>query len=121
MFKLLKKNKGQGLVVQYTMTFFFVVGVIVTMTHYFKRSLQARIHDATLYMAQTVHNVHDGNTYLQYEPYYASSGVDRVSDTNQYVELFPVSNTDMGIFTRQDAVVIVSDSYSNQARPGVAK
>lgn len=84
MFKKLKEHKGQGIAVQYVLVFFLVVGVVVSMTTYIRRTLQARMHSARDYVLAEVNAVHSnpaknyaGNVLPEYEPYYAISQADR--------------------------------------------
>jgi hypothetical protein len=121
MLKLLKNKKGQGMTVQYAMSFFFVVAVVVGMTMYFKRTLQARIRDAAFYMGRTVHNVYDQNMAYQYEPYYLLSSSDRISDSGMIHELLPSFNSDMGIFVDTEAASTVISTFSNQLPPALAE
>ena len=88
MFKLLRNHKGQGITVQYTLTFFLVIAVIGAMTVYVRRAIQGRVRDARTYMVMTVNSVfHDpsvnalGNLYWEYEPYYANADVTRGTDS----------------------------------------
>ncbi|MCK5580876.1 MAG: hypothetical protein KAJ18_06345 [Candidatus Omnitrophica bacterium] len=79
MFKLLRNNKGQGVAVQYVLTFFLVTATVASMSVYIRRLVQGRIRDARRYMALTV-NATLSNASLNilgrdaarysYEPYY---------------------------------------------------
>src|SRR3989338_8909653 len=117
MFKLLKNNKGQGFAAQYALTFFFVLAVVVAMTVYFKRTLQGRIRDATVYMANTVHTVYSGRVPVQYEPYYAESEVNRYLDSTRESRLLPSFNSEAGIFLGAETTGVSGTSFSNPAPP----
>ena len=77
MLKGLRNNKAQAMMLEYSLIFFLVVGMITAMSLYFKRSMQARIRDARVYMFKTVQNrtagYYDGNLYVEYEPYYTNT------------------------------------------------
>lgn len=132
MFKLLKNHKGQGLTVQYTLTFFFVVAIIMTMMMYFKRTLQGRIRDATYYMVDSVNVVFNGQqtgivnpgymgqVYVQYEPYYLQTRLERIATDDQDKRLLPSSGSPMGISDTVGITVTNSTSLGTQARPGQA-
>ena len=120
MFRLLKNNKGQGLTIQYALTFFFVIIIISGMTIYFKRTLQGRIRDATVYMAKTVHNVYQGNVYVQYEPYYVETHAERTTAADEIEDILPSFNLSSGVWAATDITTTTTQSISNQARPGLA-
>ena len=81
MLNTLKNFKGQGVIVQYAMTFTVVLGIIMGMSTYFKRVVQSRIKGAKDYAASKI--VKEafsnpslnliGNFQSQYEPYYTQS------------------------------------------------
>ncbi len=68
----LKNRKAQN-TAEYALLIALVVAGVIAMQTYAQRALQARVHDASQYMA-TQTNVIGGNT--QYEPYYMSSNYD---------------------------------------------
>ena len=118
MFRSLRQNKGQGFAVQYAITFFFVVGVVTAMTVYFKRTIQGRIRDATLYSLMTVDNAHNGRMYTQYEPYYTNTSYYRVTDDEQVRTWTGTFNTSIDIFSDTGSVTrTVMSGISNQASP----
>lgn len=121
MFRLLKNKYGQAMTVQYGLMFFFVVAVVVAMTTFFKRTLQGRIRDATVYMSSTVHNVYDGNVPNQYEPYYLDTTLDRLTKSAKYDQLTASFNLSSGVFFGADASNTVTSVFSNQAPPGLAR
>jgi len=71
-------NKGQSILVEYVTIFFIVIAGLVAMTTFFRRSLEARVHDGRNYMISSVVNACDanclqaagGNISQEYEPYY---------------------------------------------------
>ncbi len=70
MFRKLLKNKKAQNTAEYAILISLVVAGIVAMQTYAQRALQARIRDASLYMAGNGTLI--GNT-LQYEPYYLTT------------------------------------------------
>src|SRR5947207_1071053 len=111
MFKLLKNKKGQGMTVQYALTFFFTVAIVVGMTVYFKRAVQGRIRDATVYMVKTVRSAGGGN-YIQYEPYYTETIANRSSDSTQRRNLYGSANFSSGVSEQIDSSRIGTKSVS---------
>lgn len=107
--------------IQYALTFFLIVGVVGAMTFYFKRALQGRIRDATVYMTHTVRNVYTGNVYVQYEPYYIETVADRTLIADQIRDVLPSFDATSGIWEDTGTTVIATSSFSNQARPGLAE
>lgn len=90
MFKLLRQDKGQGIIVQYALTFFLVVAVIVAMTAYVRRAVQGRIYDTRHFMFYTANEAFSdtslnlyGNLLMAYEPYYANREFTRVIDRRE--------------------------------------
>ena len=85
--QLLKNIKGQSLTVEYGMVFALVVAIIMAMTTYFKRAVQAQFASARNYVQQEINGVFNdpaleviGNFRVQYEPYYTVSAVERTFD-----------------------------------------
>jgi hypothetical protein len=62
---------------EYAVMIAMVMAAIVAMTVYFKRAVQARIHDARDYMVNEVRmrttGEFSGNLYTGYEPYYGNT------------------------------------------------
>ena len=91
MLKRLRDTRGQSSLPEYVVTFFIVIAVVVAMSVYIQRGLQARMHDARNYMVQSARNEISSNADFlaaagnrvgyEYEPYYtvASSIVSRDS------------------------------------------
>ncbi|MDE2221697.1 MAG: hypothetical protein KGK03_01360 [Candidatus Omnitrophica bacterium] len=100
----LKNKKGQHFA-EYALLIALVVAGIIAMQTYAQRALQARIHDAALYMANATSNSTEGigNT-TQYEPYYMQSNYD--------VSTNSVDNKRLG----KD--LVEADSGSNRSRTG---
>lgn len=77
MLKALRNKKAQAVMGEYVVVIFLVMAVLTGMTVYFKRALQARIHDARDYMIGEVRTrtagQFNGNLYKEYEPYYSNS------------------------------------------------
>ncbi|MCK5081442.1 MAG: hypothetical protein KAR31_00915 [Candidatus Omnitrophica bacterium] len=77
MLRTLKNKDAQAVMGEYVLVIFLVMAVLIGMTAYFKRSMQARIHDARYYMVNEVRertaDVYVGNLYKEYEPYYGNT------------------------------------------------
>ncbi|MCP3685696.1 MAG: hypothetical protein GY861_23870 [bacterium] len=73
MLRQLKGNQGQSTVSEYVMIFFLVIGVIVTMTVYVKRTLQARVIDGRNFMIATAREALGNSVRKEYEPYYTNT------------------------------------------------
>ena len=84
MIKLTDK-KAQVMLSEYVTIVVVVIASITAMTVYFRRSLQARIHDAHVGMVKEVaartNGIYNGNIYYEYEPYYVETNVDRSVDS----------------------------------------
>ena len=96
MLRLLKTNCGQGAFVQYSTTFFLVVAMITAMGVYLRRTIQARIYQATSYSFEEVRRVHrdpqneiPGVLWAQYEPYYLNSVTLRSASQALITEIKP--------------------------------
>ena len=88
MLKILKTKRAQAVMGEYVVVIFLVVTVIGAMTIFFKRAVQARIHDARDYMVKEVRNrtkgEFDGNLYFEYEPYYVNTYVPEIVRDARY-------------------------------------
>ena len=71
--RYLKNKKGQVVTAEYVMVFFLVVTVMMTMTVYIKRALQARVFAARNTMAEMVAKKTKAEVYYEYEPYNTQS------------------------------------------------
>jgi Flp pilus assembly pilin Flp len=79
MFKKLLKNKKAQNTAEYAILISLVVAGIIAMQTYAQRALQARVRDASQYLAnQTA----DLGSSQQYEPYYLESDYTVERDTN---------------------------------------
>lgn len=87
----LRKNKGQGIAVEYVLTFFVVAAVVSGMSIYFRRTVQGRIRDAREYMVRTVQGEYSGTLYSQYEPYYSESTAQKEQNIRERRSLLPLS------------------------------
>ena len=117
-------NKAQAVMGEYVLVFFLAIGMVTAMTIYFKRGVQARIHDARDAMFNIVVNrvagyYSTGDEPLEYEPYYADteSRVARREDTT--TNLLPGATT--GIFRKTFDEVTAVETFSETAPPGDAK
>ena len=70
MFKKLLKNKKAQNTAEYAILISLVVAGIIAMQTYAQRALQARVRDASQYLATTTTTL---GTSVQYEPYYLES------------------------------------------------
>ncbi|MCC6758014.1 MAG: hypothetical protein IT395_00090 [Candidatus Omnitrophica bacterium] len=73
MFKKLLKNKVAQTMAEYALLISLVVAAVIAMQTYAQRAIQARIRDASQYMAQQTNEL---GTTNQYEAYYQSSDYD---------------------------------------------
>jgi len=97
------KNKKAQNTAEYALLIALVVAGVIAMQTYAQRALQARIHDASGYMAQSSNGVLGNST--QYEPYYLQSNYssNSASDENK----------------RLAAGTVAQDSVTNSTRNGV--
>ena len=84
MFKTLLKNKKAQNTAEYALLIALVVAGVIAMQTYAQRALQARVRDASLYLASTTNAI---GTTNQYEPYYLSSNYAVDRQTNETVLL----------------------------------
>jgi hypothetical protein len=120
-------NKGQGLGVQYTTTFFLVTAFVVAMTVYVQRTVQGRIRDAREYMVRTVNGVYTdpslnvrGKPYKEYEPYYVDTTVLRDSQRKETERLLQTYPAPAGIFRLDVDDENITQIETNQASPRAA-
>ena len=77
MIKILKNKNAQVIFGEYGLAMILVISAMAVMGVYFKRTLQARIHDTRNYMVKSELNetagYYDGNFYVEYEPYYMNT------------------------------------------------
>ncbi len=92
MLKYLNNKRAQAVMGEYVLVIFLVIASMVAMTIFFKRAVQARIHDARDYMVGEVRErtraVFDGNLYKEYEPYYGNTDAIVVRDSAQTSKLW---------------------------------
>jgi Flp pilus assembly pilin Flp len=80
MFKKLLKNKKAQNTAEYAILISLVVAGIIAMQTYAQRALQARVRDASQYLAT---QTNDLGTSQQYEPYYLESDYTVERDTSK--------------------------------------
>ena len=98
MFRKLLKNKKAQNTAEYAILISLVVAGIIAMQTYAQRALQARVRDASLYLANQTSNI--GSTQ-QYEPYYLSTNYvvnkndteTQLLDTNQTTQQIESNRT----------------------------
>jgi Flp pilus assembly pilin Flp len=96
----LKNRKAQN-TAEYALLIALVVAGVIAMQTYAQRAMQARIHDASIYMQTSTNQI--GNS-TQYEPYYMQSNYD--VGTNS------VDNKRLG------EGLVAADSSTNRTRTG---
>ncbi len=101
MFKKLIKNKKAQNTAEYAILISLVVAGIIAMQTYAQRALQARVRDASIYLANQTSSL--GNT-VQYEPYYLTTDytVTRDETTTQILDLGVVSQQEDSTRIRGD-------------------
>ena len=121
MLKHLKNRRAQAVMGEYMLVIFLVLAVIVSMTIYFKRLVQARIHDTRDYMFNEViirtAGDFDGNLYKEYEPYYTNVASTITSDVDQTTALVPSLPLSSGIYRKVVNEVTSVRSMSETAPP----
>jgi Flp pilus assembly pilin Flp len=97
MFKKLIKNKKAQNVAEYALLISLVVAAVIAMQTYAQRTLQARVRDASQYLATQTSALGATN---QYEPYYLDQDykIDR-SDLSKQVQAQRADNT--GLFRKE--------------------
>ena len=102
MLRYINNQRGQAVVGEYALVIFLVLAVITTMTIYFKRGIQARIHDARDYMVDEVRTrsagSFDGDLYKEYEPYYLETDATITRDLSHMTNILPGATS--GIFRK---------------------
>ena len=90
MFRKLIKNKKAQNTAEYAILISLVVAGIIAMQTYAQRALQARVRDASIYLANQTGDL--GNT-LQYEPYYLTTDYNVVNNTTDTSNLDATNNS----------------------------
>jgi len=113
---LIKLKKAQS-TAEYAILISVIVGAALAMQVYVKRSLQAKMHDASGVLSATSGDVTgDGvtlGTSRQYEPYYADQ---RVSSINRSVTGTSTSDTgDGGLLDRASDKTVTATSSGTEA------
>jgi len=100
----LKNRKAQN-TAEYALLIALVVAGVIAMQTYARRALQARIHDASQYMATADSNASIGlGNSTQYEPYYLNSDYKVATNSTE--------NKRLGVG------LVGADSDTNRARTG---
>lgn len=119
MLRNLRKEKAQIVGAEYVLTFFLVVGMMVSMTIYVRRALQARIRDVRIYAVNRVETEsgdrYNGHVYLGYDPYYQNTMSNTYRRTEVIKQLSGGGVT--GIFTKTYNTYKRVDMFSNTAAP----
>jgi len=103
MFKKLIKNKKAQQTAEYALLISLVVAAVIAMQTYAQRTIQARIRDASVYLATETSEIGSTN---QYEPYYLETDYTVVRD-----DIVRDTQTGTGINTR-----IELDKLTNRTR-----
>lgn len=120
MFRQLFKNKKAQNTAEYALLIALVVAGVIAMQTYAQRSLQARMRDASQYMAQSTDFSGNGQfTSNQYEPYYMQSNyeVNRESESNKRLA---EGTTAYDAATNRSRVGNEQSTYNNQGVAGAA-
>lgn len=119
MFRNLKNKRAQAVMGEYLLVIFLVISVVVAMTIYFKRAIQARVHDARDYMVGEVRDrtagEYDGNLYKEYEPYYTNRSTLIARDSTETKRL--LGGATSGIFRKSVNEATSVQSTSETAPP----
>lgn len=119
--RALRNRRGQGVAVEYALTFFLVVAFIVGMSTYVRRGIQARVRDSRDYMIRMVrYSGYEGNLYYEYEPYYGNTEATRINDSTETRRQLGSYPDTSGVFELEYDTMIRTRSLSNQAAPGAA-
>ncbi|MCR4337121.1 MAG: hypothetical protein NUV91_04870 [Candidatus Omnitrophica bacterium] len=126
MFKKLKNSQGQGVGVQYALTFFLVVATVAGMSLYVQRTLQARIRGATRMVPLVVANATEigfetgylvGDISIQYEPYYLNTVATRQVTSRETRQLRDTGIGTSGSFQHDVDQTVSVGAVSGQASP----
>ena len=113
----LKKTKAQALG-EYAITIALVITVMITMTIFLRRALQARIKDARDTMVDMARSASDSPIPYAYEPYYANQISETTREINDQTKLLPGgSKGRTGIFIKNFDETTTSNAESIQAPP----
>ncbi len=119
MLKYLKDKQAQVMVGEYVMVIFLVLAAMTAITVYFKRAVQARIHDARYYMAnevrQRVGEQFNGTLSGSYEPYYTDTSSTISRGSSQTTSVFPGLSS--GIFEESFNEATNVTTFSTTAPP----
>ena len=122
MLKLLRNKKAQAIFGEYVLVIFIVIGVMTSMSVYFRRVIQARIHDARSYMIRDVKARAGGyyadgeaNLYVEYEPYYANTASEIRAVQSDIETLVPGAST--GKYTKTYSEIKRAQTISTTAPP----
>jgi len=119
MLRSINNRQAQAVVGEYVLVIFLVLTVIAGMTIYFKRGVQARIHDARDYMVSDVRQrtagSYNGVLYLHYEPYYMNTDATITRNTSHTTRLLPGASS--GIFRKINTESTSVQTTSETAPP----
>jgi len=114
-----KNERGQAILGEYGIVILLVVASIVAMTIYFKRAVQARIHDARDYMVTEARSRaggdYDGPLYLHYEPYYTNTASTVLRSSDETTGLLPGESS--GVYRKTFSETSEIQTFSETAPP----
>lgn len=116
MFRELRNSRGQGHMVEYTLTFFLVIAVANAMSDYVKRAIQGRIRDTMKVAVSEVNAAYVGNrdrAWFYYEPYYVNSVTNRDVFLTDTKDIWP--GLGEGYFQSGVDSTITAQSFSQEA------
>jgi len=99
----LKNRKAQN-TAEYALLIALVVAGVIAMQTYAQRALQARVHDAAVYMSGSASGGNVIGNDVQYEPYYLNSDYNATTNSND--------NKRLG------EGLVAADSTTNRTRTG---
>ena len=115
MFRKFLKNKKAQNTAEYALLIALVIAGIVAMQQYAQRALQARVRDASIYMAEQTNVIGDSK---QYEPYYQSTNYE-ITRTEGENKDYGDSKTDYSSTDDKTRLGSTSTTYNNAMTEGV--
>ncbi len=145
MLKYFKNNKAQSHFGEYTILLLLVIGMATAMSVYFRRGVQGKIRDASLYVGRTLSQeavLEDaggqpqtlyeprGPFFTQYEPYYENTVSDisrrgqeaeQLIPTHTYVPLHGTraffNSIPVGVYRKQEEATSNATTFQDTAAP----
>ena len=113
---------GQAISAEYILVIFIVLGMMAASTIYFRRAMQARIHDARETMLNIVftrvgNDDYAGNLYREYEPYYTNRASVVRQDIREEERVLPSFNATSGIYRKDEDHITIREAQSETLPP----